>query len=458
MRLSANRFSTNDGDGLGYVIGRTSFYKDSARRRFFMSKAYGLRAARTAAPSSRSHTLTESDVVLGIVFQRFGPYHLARLRATSRAGVRALGVQLSAVDHTYAWLPCDPSSEDTLLTVFEGEHTDEVSPRRLYRKLARVLDEANVNCLAVPGWSSPASLAALAWCRQKGVPAVVMSESTAHDEPRAWWKEAIKRRLVRQCAAGLVGGTPHAEYAAALGMRRERIFTGYDAVDNEHFAQGAAKASAQRDALRAELNLPRRYFLASSRFVDKKNLPRLLRAFALYRARVGGEAWHLVLLGDGKLRPALERQVLKAELARFVHMPGFKQYDELPAYYCLADAFVHASTTEQWGLVVNEAMAAGLPVIVSDRSGCAPDLVSRGENGFIFDPHDEEALTARMLQMSSGCCDLAAMGEASKRIISRWTPETFARNLTKAVEVALATPLRRATVLDRSLLWALARR
>ena len=82
-----------------------------------------------------------------------------------------------------------------------------------------------------------------------------------------------------------------------------------------------------------------------------------------------------------------------------MHLPGFKPYDELPVYYALANAFVHASTTEQWGLVVNEAIASGLPVIVSNRCGCAPELVNG--NGFTFDPTNEHELTARLLEMAS---------------------------------------------------------
>src|SRR5207244_4064698 len=102
-----------------------------------------------------------------------------------------------------------------------------------------------------------------------------------------------------------------------------------------------------------------------------KNLPRLLEAFAGYRRLAGDAAWELVLLGDGPLRPELVALLKDLELDGHVLLPGFKQYDELPAYYGLAGAFIHASTTEQWGLVVNEAMASGLPVLVSDRCGCA---------------------------------------------------------------------------------------
>ena len=90
-----------------------------------------------------------------------------------------------------------------------------------------------------------------------------------------------------------------------------------------------------------------------------------------------------------------------SDLAGDVILAGFKQYDELPAYYGLASAFVHASTTEQWGLVVNEAMASGLPVLVSDRCGCAPDLVEDGVNGFTFDPYDVEALAGLMQRVAA---------------------------------------------------------
>ena len=124
----------------------------------------------------------------------------------------------------------------------------------------------------------------------------------------------------------------------------------------------------------------------------------------------------------------------------------------------MASAFVHASTTEQWGLVVNEAMAAGLPVLVSNRCGCAPDLVRDGVNGFTFDPYDVDRLADLMLKVSSDQCDREAMGQASRAIIKDWGPERFADGLMQAVAVARSRPLPRASWLDRSLLWALVHR
>jgi glycosyltransferase involved in cell wall biosynthesis len=139
-----------------------------------------------------------------------------------------------------------------------------------------------------------------------------------------------------------------------------------------------------------------------------------------------------------------------------VLLPGFKQYPDLPAYYGLASAFIHASTTEQWGLVVNEAMASGLPVLVSNRCGCAQDLVREGVNGFTFDPYNVEEMANVMLRLTETPKHrLTEMGDASRQLISAWGPERFARGLHDAAETALKNPPPIATVYDRLLLMAL---
>jgi glycosyltransferase involved in cell wall biosynthesis len=166
-----------------------------------------------------------------------------------------------------------------------------------------------------------------------------------------------------------------------------------------------------------------------------------------------------VLLGDGELRGHVESRIARLHLAGDVILPGFKQYDELPAYYGLASAFVHASTTEQWGLVVNEAMASGLPVIVSERCGCAPDLVEGGVNGFTFDPYDVEELSGLMQRVAAMTDEQRqAMGRAGRRIVADWGPERFADGLMRAVEVAMRRPPPQTAWLDRALLLALIHR
>src|SRR5690606_15009969 len=116
--------------------------------------------------------------------------------------------------------------------------------------------------------------------------------------------------------------------------------------------------------------LPNRYILASGRFIPKKDFASLILALGLYRERLGRDksgAWELVILGDGEEREALQQLRDQLDLQGVVHLPGFRGYDDLPTYYALADAFVHPSQREQWGLVVNEAMACGLPVIATEK-------------------------------------------------------------------------------------------
>jgi len=285
---------------------------------------------------------------------------------------------------------------------------------------------------------------------------VVMSESAREDELRTWWKEMLKRRVVDLYSAALVGGQRHIDYLVELRMPRERIFTGYDVVDNAYFRRRAEEIRGQKSDVRKQYGLPENYFLASARFIPKKNLPRLIRGYAEYRQKselAGSAAWDLVLLGDGPLRETLNTQLSTLNLKAHVHLPGFKQYDELPVYYALAKAFVHASTTEQWGLVVNEAIASGLPVIVSDRCGCVPELVKG--NGFTFDPFDEQELVERLSQMASLSDDeRKSLSDASYRISANFAPERFGEGLERAARLARSRP-RKASLIGRALMIAI---
>lgn len=384
---------------------------------------------------------------VALLFDHYGPYHHARLRAAGRR-LDVTGVEFRARSREYAWEP--GSAEDLrLVTVPEG---DADLPSRLQRLLTKLDPEV----VAIPGWSSSEALAALCWCLNARVPAVLMSESCAHDEPRRGWKEWIKRQVVALFSSALVGGSLHRSYLEALGMDSGRVFPGYDAVDNAYFKDSADRARAKGTASHAAT----RSFLASARFIEKKNLPRLLDAYAAYRAEAAQVTpWALTLLGDGDLRAPLEEQVRSLGLETHVSMPGFLQYGDLPRYYAGASAFIHASTTEQWGLVVNEAMASGLPVLVSDRCGCAPDLVREGVNGFTFDPYDTKAITAAMVKMSALTeGELASMVRSSVGMIEDWGPARFGQGLQQAAALACEAPLRRTSLMSRMVLSLLSRR
>jgi glycosyltransferase involved in cell wall biosynthesis len=375
--------------------------------------------------------ISRGDRPLLVVFNRLGPYHDARLRAAAGFGPLVV-VEMFSESIDYAWGKVGDTPYRRI-TLFQSRNVCRYD--RIVEQFNSCLEGIEPCAVAIPGWWDCEALMSLRWCSSTHTPIIVMSESTAHDDKRVWWKEAIKRLVVQSCDAGLVGGIPHVKYLHDLGMPMDRILTGYDVIDNRHFAQGADVARNNATGLRAKLDLPEHYFLAVARFIPEKNLFILLDAYADYVKTSGGGAWRMVILGDGALRPQLESYCARLGVNDKVLLPGFRQYDELPLYYGLAGAFVHASTVEPWGLVVNEAMASGLPVLVSNRCGCAPDLVKDGVNGFTFDPDDVEALTGLMIGISRGNHDLNRMGANSLDIISRWTPELFGRNIWKTVEM-----------------------
>lgn len=389
---------------------------------------------------------SKNTTVVAVVFWRLGPYHHARLNAAGRI-LTIVGVEACGMENTYAWDRIDGAENFDRVTL-----TDEFIPTRSWRKKLRSrmfneLDRIRPEVLIVPGWGSTDAIAGIDWAIQRKIPVICMSESTAWDERRNPIKEWIKRRILSIFTAALVGGTPHRAYMEQLGIPADRVFLGYDAVDNDYFERGSILARSRESDLRGSLNLPRSYFLASARFVPKKNLHRLLEAYTAYRLESRDQnpnfqPWDLILLGDGPLRKELESLRLDLGIAEFAHMPGFKQYADLPAYYGNAGAFVHASTTEQWGLVVNEAMASGLPVLVSKKCGCSEDLVSNGVNGWTFDPSDTDELAELMTQVSSSEERRREMGKHSLSIIKAWGPAHFATGLSMAIDATIANPVK----------------
>lgn len=360
------------------------------------------------------------------------------------------------------------------------------SGAEIRKAVADRLDALRPDVVCVSGWGLLVSLAALGWASRNGVPAVILSESNEFDESRSLLKEFIKRRLVGLCAAGLAGGTPQADYLVKLGLPREGVFTGYDVVDNSFFKTERERQKAKGENL---LNQKRSYFLACARFGKKKNLPGLIRAYAQYRQKVesrcnGDETtafpgklrvesissglrsqvsslhdpFDLVIAGEGGERSLIEQTIRDCGVAGHVHLVGAKGYTELPEYYARAGAFIHASTTEQWGLVVNEAMASGLPVLVSNRCGCAADLVREGENGWTFDPKNEGQLAELMLRISGDEQRRKEMGRKSHEIIANWGPARFASGLSSAVDAALSAPKKKVGLIDRLILWVMTQR
>ncbi|WAR45342.1 glycosyltransferase [Methylomonas rapida] len=390
-----------------------------------------------------------------ITFHRFGPYHHARLNALSTL-CNLTAIEYTCVDNTYAWDIVPPAKSFEHITLFSDKDIDLKSRDEIKSKLWATLNKKSPDVIAIPGWSTLPALLTLEWAVKNNTPAIVMSASTESDETRKPWKEWIKTCIVKLFSAGIGGGSLHVDYLNKLGLPKNDLFIGYDTVDNEHFSRGSKKVKNDIKYYRESYSLPSNYFINSSRFVEKKNLFRLIDAYAKYKSTTDSlDFWHLVILGDGPLRNKLENHVANLGLNQFIHFPGFVQYPELPIYYGAANAYIQASTTEQWGLVVNEAMASGLPVLVSNKCGCAADLVIEGVNGFTFDPYETSCLTDLMLTITSNGCDIEQMGNSSRRIIDQWSTDVFAKNIMMAANNAAKKPPHSTSWLNNIILWIL---
>ena len=395
----------------------------------------------------------ERKPAVAVVFHHIGPYHHARLNAAADR-LSVTGIEWSAKGYD-AWGAAATPARYHKVSLFPEATDHYPGNAELRRAFWSALEQTNPDVVAVNGWNNFGSLIAANCCLRRGIPMVVMSESSRQDEPRTWWKEAIKRRMVGLYSAALVGGQRHVEYLVELGMPRERVFTGYDVVDNDYFAAHRGKSEIPKFEVRNKRGLAGELLSCLSAFHREeeslyahRSLCRISPTVAKIAAKV---PWDLVVLGDGPLRETLNTQLSTLNLNEHVRLPGFKPYDELPVYYALANAFVHASTTEQWGLVVNEAIASGLPVIVSDRCGCAPELING--NGFTFDPTNEHELTARLLEMASlSDEERKRLGDNSYRIAANFAPERFGEGLERAASVAMGIPQKRFGVMDRALL------
>ncbi len=384
-------------------------------------------------------------MILSVCFTNFGPYHLARLRALAnrleQSGDRLLAIEVADQERRYPWSRASGSEPFEWTTLFPGRTLESISREECVRGMRRLLEAERPDALGIVGYSRPESMAALNWARKHQRPTILMSESQEIDHPRVWWKEAIKRRRVVRFSSGLVGGPRHRDYLVKLGMDRSKIAFGYNAVDNDAFA---SRAEAARNSPDGRRGLPERpYFLAINRFVPEKNLARLVDAFARYRLDAPSDhAWDLVLCGDGPGADEVDRAIRASGVSEAIHRPGFLQVEEMSPWLAFASAFVHPSLMEPWGLVVNEAAACGLPLLVSDRAGCVETFVPDppGTTGRRFDPRDELELTAALAWISGlPESERRSMGQKAAEVAGQWGPDRFAEGTVEALALAGVT-------------------
>lgn len=333
--------------------------------------------------------------------------------------------------YRYAFLPC-------------AGRSDRLSSwRPLTRGLWRHLEGGAFDALWLHGYAHHGLLRAMAIAKTLGIKVLLRGESRLNSEREGAGTIRLKERLLPALFTLIDGflaiGTLNREYYMHYGVPTERIFMMPYAVDNEFFRLRAELARSRREELRRELKLAsgRSVILYASKFQAHKRPNDLLEAYARLSPDGREEPLpYLLMVGDGELRPLLEARVRTLDWSS-VKFLGFKNQTELPRYYDLCDVFVLPSEREPWGLVLNEVMNAGKAVIVSDRVGAGPDLMSDGENGFVVPVGDVETLSHRLRLLTSEPQTASGMGEKSRQAIASWNFEADRQGLLAALEATL---------------------
>lgn len=321
------------------------------------------------------------------------------------------------------------ASHKPSVTEFAGCDTPEIG---------RLLRAGRFDAVIVNGWVVKTCLQALLACRLAGIPCIVRGEVNGL-RPRAAWKLAGHRLLLAQYAAVLCIGTRNREYCLARGVPERRLFDTPYCVDNRRFAESAAacRRNQTREALRARFGLDpeRSTFLFSGKFVAKKRPGDLIDA--LRRLSAGNDARAQVLMvGGGPLEPELRAMSVGLP----VQFAGFLNQTEIAGAYAASDCLVLPSDFgETWGLVVNEAMACGLPALLSDQVGCAGDLVEPGTTGAVYSCGDVDGLATLLIEYSGRPERLASMGRAAcERVQSGFNYDRVLLGVLASLELATA--------------------
>ena len=318
---------------------------------------------------------------------------------------------LAAIDLSYHRYPFE--------LIFYGPY-EKVPLWNRVAKLYRRVSSSDADLIVLPGYHRVEYWAMLFACMLNSRPRAVFCDSTAYDRPRRWLRSLAKRFFFKHCQGYFAYGQRSREYLIEHAAHPEAIFVRCQAaaLPHEFTFQAARSARVQKAASTAA---PR--FLYVGRLAQEKGLEVLLKAFRRVRERCPQAS--LVLVGSGPSDSQLRAWCQAHQLDAAVLFLGSMGPEALAEEYLRASGLVLPSFSEPWGLVINEALSYGCPVVVSQVCGCVPELVSDGKTGYAFPAGDVDQLAQRMQDLlSMGTVETIA--GACQELIAGFTPDCAA--------------------------------
>jgi L-malate glycosyltransferase len=364
---------------------------------------------------------------VAFIWENFGPLHVDRCEAVLRRGFEVIGIEFANQSNTYAWTPT--STRFRKITLFKSLADQHISEVRLSRALAFTCFRSGAQHLFFCHYIKPAVLFSALAMRGLGRRVYTMNDSKFDDMPRSFWREALKRQLVKPYHGCLAAGTRSQDYVRFLGIRPERIVRGYDTMSVPRMQVQSGDSSSE------PVPFDERHFTIIARLVQKKNHKMALQAYHAYVSQ-SVKPRRLVICGSGELESDLKAQIAGSSMEPLVTFTGFIQTAEVSRILSSTLALILPSTEEQFGQVIPEAIAMGLPVLVSEACGARDELVRTGVNGFVFEPDNPEGLAWFMSILERDQNLWMKMTGATKRFIPLCDVGGFADGVERLISAA----------------------
>jgi len=283
------------------------------------------------------------------------------------------------------------------------------------------------------GWLDFASQIGFFLCKLTGRKFIIWSEST-RNEPS--WRRALTlpfvKLIVRYSDACIAIGTGSKQYLQKLGAESEKIFTAYSTVDIDLFSKGGNISSREKLAIKKRIGIKTdRVIIYVGQFIERKGIIYLLKSYENLKKEFNDVS--LVLLGYGPLKEEFNKFIKSHKIKDFFFIDHVEVH-EMPKMYAISDLLVLPSYEETWGLVVNEAMAVGLPIITTDKVGSSADLVKNFKNGIVVPARDVDRLYQAIKEIITDPFLIKKMSANSKKIIKRYSPQEAAANFVAAIK------------------------
>lgn len=302
---------------------------------------------------------------------------------------------------------------------------DNYSKFYFLKKIWKKLNEEQPDIIYLGGYFHISFWASLLWAKIHGAKTILEMDSNRFDHIRVGWKEFIKQQFVKKCDIGVTYGELSKEYFIELGMPSNRIIIKPNVSSTSLFYKS--------DLLeRPNCMTFNKHFIYVGRFSKEKNLIMFLDTFNKAYKKSKNLDWGLLLVGSGPQEAELKKYIYDNNIPNII-FSGFVDKHELVKYYNHSDVFVLPSISEPWGLVANEAMMCGLPVIISSQCGCSLDLIR--ENGYIFDPFNDKELELLLLSYMKNEVNIKQQSLRSIEIIENFTPFLAAKRIDDAIDL-----------------------